>query len=368
MPSNSSAKQKSSNREIIGAELRKEIETLCQRVFGELPRRVAFPGGESRSAFVADVGEGIHVLARRDSRDDAILEGIVMKCLSRTGFVPAVVQVYDQWVVQKYVEGVRLPIVLDRLSSMNDREATIDSALATLVALQERAHSENLHHRVPKIRPNENWADGHLDRPRRISEVLGIVPPKLDMGKLGKKFAVSHRDFIKGDARPGNASVSKDTIVWFDWEGCGRRNSLDDLVYVMADEWTNLDAAAEARLLEKYVEPFARGRSRDEAWEYVMAFGVFHMCARTRRAIKYRQRDGRWWSRETCLMGDKLGVTKSEVGRMCLRAQRWSAEVEELQPLVTWFDEVMVRLRIEESHVIDMSDATAPLPADALAG
>lgn len=340
------AKARTANK-VLNAERRTEIADLCRRVFGRIPDRVAFPGGRSRAAFIAEIDGAAFILARRDDPADAVMEGVVMKCLSRTGLVPGVVKVENSWVVQEFVEGIRLPISLDREPDMHRRAAMVDQALAALAELQTFAHRENLQHRVPRIRPNRGWADGNIGSVRRISDMVGIEPPLVDLAAFETLFKFDPRDFTKGDARPGNALVAGERLVWFDWEGCGRRHALDDLAFVLADEWTTIDVASESGLIERYVPVFSRRQSDDEAHAYLMAFGVFHMCDRMQRAIRYRRRDGKWWDREKCLLGDKIGVTKTEVGRMCGRASRWSLNFAPLRPLSPWLEKVADRLELE---------------------
>ncbi len=341
-----SAKPKTA-AQAISTDRKAEIESLCRGVFGTVPSKVAFPGGKHRSTFIANVGEHNYAIAKRGDERSASLEGIVMKSLSKTGLVPKLIAVRGQWIVQECLAGSRIPVVLDQIEEMREREILIDQTINSLAILHHHAIEDRLQYRVGKLDAKEDWSSGHLDRPDRISEVLGIAPPVFDPSPLAKRFRNDHRDFIKGDARPGNALAGDYGVAWIDWDGCGTRNALDDLVFILADEWTCLHPGVESRLLQKYLPAFSQGRSSDDAHAYVMSYGVFHMCSRIRRAIRYRQRDGKWWSRETCLLGDKIGVTKSEVGRMCERAQRWADEVSELAPLAPWFDQVMARLKIE---------------------
>ena len=59
----------------------RQVRELSLAVFGRVPKRVAFPGGKTRSAFIADMGDLQAVFAQRDSKEDAQLEGIVLKAL-----------------------------------------------------------------------------------------------------------------------------------------------------------------------------------------------------------------------------------------------------------------------------------------------
>ena len=56
---------KQSTNSVFDEARHKDVVALSERVFGRTPERVAFPGGKSRSAFVADMGDAIYVFARR---------------------------------------------------------------------------------------------------------------------------------------------------------------------------------------------------------------------------------------------------------------------------------------------------------------
>lgn len=344
------SKSSNSATKAVGDSRRLEIEMLCDLVFGKNPERVAFPGGKKRAAFIADMGDKAYVLAKRDDAGAAAIEGIVMKSLATTGFAPRMVAVKDCWVVQEFVDGERLPIVLDRTAAENDKVELLRKALTSLALLHEHAHATNLKYRVPKIDPDEDWSQGTTHCPADISEMIGLAPPEFHGDRLERQFKDKNDDFIKGDARPGNAIVNDDRIVWFDWEGCGTRNSIDDLVYLVADEWTSISAQSEQTLITEHLPSFARGRSIDHAYQYAMAYGVFHICSRLKRAIRYRRRDGQWCDRERSLLTDKIGVTEREVARMCDRAARWSREVPELATFPSWFEKVMQRLEVDPAE------------------
>ncbi|MGI9364944.1 MAG: phosphotransferase [Rhizobiaceae bacterium] len=322
--------------EVFDEERTSQVAALSKKVFGRTPERVAFPGGKSRSAFIADMGDTPYVFAKRSDRADAQLEGIVLRTLGPSGYVPRLKAVIDEWVVQEWVPGERLPVVMDQIADMEERKRRVSEALECLIHIHNEAHGANLHHRIPKIGTVDNWLWDRTGAAKRISNSIGLPAPELDREKLVKLMDVKRDEFVKWDARPGNAMVSDQGTIWFDWEDCGRSKALDDLAYLLCDEWTNLDAQSEEELLKSYFPFFNRSLSQERGEHYLRLFGVTHMILRIRMAQKYHSRDGEWWDRDYCLNGDKVGVTATEIGREIARASRWADGVAEFKPLVPW--------------------------------
>ena len=330
-----------------------EIEKLTRKVFGQSPDRVAFPGGTHRTAFIADIGGKMYVLAKRGNKHDARLEAIVLKTLAKTGHTPEFIALQGRWLVQQCIPGPRLPVVLDQVENMEEREKLLSDALHSLVVLHNAAHEERLQHRVPKIGVVKNWLDNRIRETDTVSDLLGIAKPELNRSAIADALKASHKDFVKWDARPGNALVHNDVHYWFDWEDCGRGRALDDLTCVLSDEWSLIDAAGEDRLIEKFLSAFRRDYSEDEAYRYLMISGLVQISFRLRLAIKYKLEDNNWWSRSKCLAGDKVGVTPQEVGRLCERGTRWAKRVGLLLPYVDWIDQVSERLELPASKKSD---------------
>jgi len=317
-----------------------QVAALANKVFARPPKRVAFPGGTSRSAFIADMGDAPYVFARRGDKDDAQLEGIVLRTLGQTGHVPKLKAVVDEWVVQEYIPGIRLPVLLDETADMKEREGLVSKSLESLLHIHEEARISNLHHRVPKVGTADKWLWNRTGAAKRVSKSLGIAAPDLDRGKLVDLMDVKRTEFIKWDARPGNAMVNDGRVIWFDWEDCGRSCALDDLAFVLCDEWTALDTVSEQRLEQQFLPLFNTSRSADQAMHYLRLFGVTHIILRLRMAVKLQVRDGKWWDRDYCLEGDKIGVTETETSRLIARGKRWASQVPEWQPIVPWLDDV----------------------------
>ena len=323
-----------------------QVAELSDKVFGRPPKRVAFPGGQSRSAFIADMGDAPYVFAKREDKDDAQLEGIVLRTLGDSRYVPKLKAVVENWVVQEFIPGGRLPMVLEAEADYSERERLVAGALESLIHIHETAHAKNLHHRVPKVGTVDKWLWNRTGAAKRISKALDIAPPELDREKLVERMDVKRDEFVKWDARPGNAMVTREGVLWFDWEDCGRSKALDDLAFVLCDEWMDVGVDGEWRLIDTYFPFFNRSLSPHQGRHYLRLFGVTHMVLRLRMAQKLYSRDDEWWDRDYCLKGDKIGVTPTEMARLVNRAKRWSDGVDELKPLPAWLDSLAGRLKL----------------------
>ena len=332
--------------EVFDLERTDQVSRLSMKVFGREPERVAFPGGNSRAAFVADMGDALYVFARREDEGDAQREGIVLKALSGKGLVPQLKAVVDDWLVQEFIDGVRLPVVLDTTESMAEKTELVSRSIAALAEIHEAARDINLQHRVPKGGVTENWLWDRTGAAKRISLSLDIDPPELDRHKLVEMMEVKRQDFIKWDARPGNAMVGEDRVIWFDWEDCVRGVALEDLAFVLFDEWTMLDRESEALLIDRHIGAFMGRMSHDRAMEYLLTFGVTHMMLRLRMAVKLKLRKETWWDREHCLNLDKVGTTPEECGRTISRARHWADEVPQWRPLIPWLEDAADALEL----------------------
>ncbi|MEP1207360.1 MAG: hypothetical protein ABJM29_15395 [Rhizobiaceae bacterium] len=332
--------------DVFNQQRSEQVETLSQRVFGRSPERVAFPGGTSRSAFIVDMGRAPYVFAKRGNKADAQLEGIVLRTLGPSGYVPKMKAIVENWVVQEFVAGERLPVVMDATESMVERQRYVADALESLAHIHQQAHSANLHHRVPRIGTVDNWLWNRTGVAKRISKAAGLTPPELPRAELVELMDVKRDEFVKWDARPGNAMVTEDRVLWFDWEDCGRSKALDDLGFVLCDEWMDLDAETEAHLLKTYFPFFNRSLSQQQGEMYLRLFGVIHMMLRIRMAQKLYHREDKWWDRDFCLKGDKIGVTATEMGRQVNRIRRWADGVEQFNSLSPWLDDLADRYRL----------------------
>jgi len=223
-----------------------------------------------------------------------------------------------------------------------------------VVGLSEIHHcatEAGLDTKVPLLGSDETWRREFAELPRTIGQFLDVAAPTIDNDAVIKALAVRQPRFIKWDSRPGNALVdANNTVIWIDWEHCGARNRLDDLAWLLADEYNVDDADTEERLLDGHLDKYSDGRDIDSAFEYLMVYGTLHTCVRLGMILdrKVRNKGGRkgkgankgdWWDADYCLAGDKIGVTREMAERQCQRASRWAANSSLLNDLSEWFCE-----------------------------
>ena len=132
-------------------------------------------------------------------------------------------------------------------------------------------------------------------------------------------------------------------MAWFDWEHCGCRHPLDDVVWLLCDEYTPDLPKVEERLIGRILPWFLNGSAQDVAYDYLMTFGALHGAMRL-SLILTEKADGPWWDPARCLDLDSVGVTSEMALRLCRRSARWAARGSLTPELGNWFEEVAERL------------------------
>ena len=317
----------------------------CQRMVGGKIDRVDYPGGESRDSCLLTLNDGRTFYAtRRENVKLATLEARVMKGLhAKGGPVPGVLAFNGMLLIQEDVGHHRVSQALAE-AVPDAADSLLRIGLDSLAQLHDAGTRAKLDSEVPAIGWDEYWLNGLLAEPAAISRSLAIESPVLDRDAMREKIRARASRLIKWDARPGNAILGSDGAVrWIDWEHCGRRNRLDDMIWFLADEATPDLPEQEDALLDDYVPRFADDLSFDAALSYLRVFGSLHMCVRLGLILEKKD-GGDWWDPTYCLARDKAGVTPQGVRRLCDRGTRWSACDPLAQPLTDWFAKVRDRL------------------------
>lgn len=306
---------------------------------------IDYPGGRSRESYRLHLDDGRRVIAtRRSDLAFARREVRVLEALNRQSApVPRLLATnHSQVLIQEYVAGRRLSEALQQPEPMR-HEQLVDAALGSLAQIHAGASCEQLESAVEVLGETDGWIRGLLARPAVIGEHLGEASPPLDVEDLVHRLRVRRPRFIKWDARPGNAIVTDSgSVFWFDWEHAGARNRLDDLAWILGDEFLPDHPAAELSLIERHLPHFADQFDAQEAHDYLMTYGSFHMTVRLGLVLKYM--DGEWWDLDRCIAEDKVGVTLECASRLCRRASRWAAKAPGLEPLSPWFEALEARL------------------------
>jgi hypothetical protein len=327
----------------------KRIIAQCSRLLGKEVESLQYPGGRSRDSFRAMLKNGNSVIVSlRPNLNRAETECIVLKELSKKGaLVPRLLASNGKkLLIQEEIAGERLS---QALHGQNESrvEQLLDASLTSLGDIHQAGSQSRLDSRLATLGGNSDWVAGLLDRPTVLGNILEIPAPRPKLKQLKSLLAVRKPKFIKWDSRPGNAMVREDgKVYWFDWEHCGARNRLDDMAWLLADEYVPDYPAVEERLIDKHIDRFADDLSIDEARQYLSAYGVFHMTVRLGLICDYKL-EGSWWDHNYCLQRDKIGISWEGMLRTCRRGQRWAKMNPYTEALAPWFEAVADRFEME---------------------
>ncbi len=315
----------------------------CERLLGEPCLETEQPGGGSRDSVRVRLEDRSVIATRRKNAKRAELEVFVLRALGGEGApVPAILAYDGEWIVQEDLGPHRLSQVLARVTP-EEGEVMLGSAMAGLDAAQRAGRAAGLHERVVVLGTKASWLAELIATPQRIGDHLGLPAPELATAELTQLLAVGPPRFIKWDARPGNAVVRRDlSVAWFDWEHCGCRNRLDDLGWLLGDEYVPDWPEVEEPLLTRYLPSFAEDGDVAAAGSYLRTFGTLHMCVRL-ALILSKKGEGAWWDADDCLAKDRVGVTAAAAVTTAGRAARWASQMPLMQALSPWLERVAGR-------------------------
>jgi hypothetical protein len=284
------------------------------------------------------------IVSRRDDQRRAELEAGVLSELGGHGAPSPRVLAFDgEWLIQEDLGGRRLAQALVA-GTPKEAEQWLDKALDSLARIHASGRSLGLPGRVARIGGRPGWLLNLARAPEWLGARTGRPAPTLPMDALADALSTDHATFIKWDARPGNAIALADgEVAWFDWEHCGCREPLDDMAWLLGDEYTPDIPDMEDRLIARHLETIAAPGSKDAPLEYLMAFGALHMCIRL-NLILTNKGDAPWREVETCLEHDKVGVALDCAHALCRRAARWASRAELTAPLAPWLASLPERL------------------------
>ncbi len=321
---------------------RRKLAAVARRLVGQKVERIEFPGGKSRkSVRLVFAGGKTAIATQRRTSARAEMEARVMRVLREGGArVPRILAFDGSLLIQQDIGTARLSELLNNDDPRTEQVARLNLALASMAEVHEAAAKAGLAAEVPPIGVDDDWIGGLVARPRELGAALGIAAPEFDVEAAQRMLAVRRPAFVKWDSRPGNALIGRNgAAYWFDWEHCGARNALDDMVWLLADEFTPSDPETSDQMLDRYLPAFADAFGMDEAQAYFRTMATFHSCVRLELILRKRS-EGSWWRMKDCLKGDRIGVTRRCARRLLRRAGRWSGEIETLAPLANWFAEV----------------------------
>lgn len=322
-------------------EKQRQTEKLVKIGQGLLGGKVvshAFPGGSRRLVARVELEDGRRaIIVRRSKSSVAVKELRIMRGLAANGArVPEVFASNGLVSAQEDLGDRRLSQAMNAVPPA-EVEALLQRTLTSLAGLHQAGSRAGFDTGLAPLGAGRGWMRNLFDRPRVFSAFFEIEPPRLPIDGLELLFAVPRPRFIKWDARPANAMLADDgAIAWFDFEDAGARRRLDDVAWLLTDEFTPDLPDVEARLIDRHLEGFADGLSLPEARRYLYAYGAFHSTVRLGLILSHK-RDEDWWDWDYCLERDKPGVNPIAVRRLCRRAARWAGQCDETKALEPWF-------------------------------
>ncbi|NND90787.1 MAG: phosphotransferase [Granulosicoccus sp.] len=321
------------------------LRRATEQLLREKVAGVEYPGGKSRESYTMLLESGDSIIAtRRDTLQRARLEVRTLTALNKHHApVPELLaNNHSLILLQQKIEGQRLSAALKDADSTR-QSSLLSQALTSLNIIQVAATQEYLETLVTVRGESDRWLGALIERPSIIGEYLKIPAPELDRTGLIERLRIRTPRFVKWDTRPGNALVEKSgRVVWFDWEHAGKRNRLDDVAWLLCDEFVPNNPVVEESLLTEFVDKFSDSLADQQPLDYLMAYGTFHMVVRLGLILKHAQ--GEWWDLDHCIANDKVGITLECAQRICARGARWSAACPLTAPLSDWFVEVNAKL------------------------
>lgn len=339
-------------------DLAAEAVELVHRLLGARVEALEWPAGRGRESLRARLPGGSVIVTRRRSARRAELESFVLRALrARNAPVPALLAEDGHWLIQEDLGGLRLSVAING-GDPPAGERALDAALAALGRIHEAGRAAGLEDRVVSLGLERDWLLAFADRPRRLGDHLGLPAPEVEVERLLPLLTPERPLLVKWDARPANAALGDlnpdeeqldatasppPTVGWYDWEHCGCRDPLNDMAWLLCDEFVPFWPEIETRLIERHLFTFSQGAPAADALVALRCFGVLHMTQRLALIVD-RKGDGPWWRWSRCLERDQIGVTAQAAARLCQRAALWAEEAPPLARLVPWYRALGERL------------------------
>lgn len=328
---------------------REEAHQRCEAITQKKILSASYPGGKARESWrvTLEGGETV-ILSSRKSKQRAELEMTILQALGRHAVPSPRLIGRKGWplYVQEDLSGARFS---QSINAANETTATalLSAALDSLAAAQQAGSKEGLDQQVPVIGHEKAWIIELLERPIPLAEFFKEPLPDLNIDALLAVLSLKKPRFIKWDARPGNAVVHDDgRVSWFDWEHAGARNRLDDMAWLLADEFVPNFPAVEQTLIKTKLPLFADGLNNQEAETYLRVFGTFHLLIRLGLILTYKTKGKQqWWDLNYCIAQDKIGITLACAERTCLKAIRWAEFSQLTRPLIPLFNSICQKLK-----------------------
>ena len=311
---------------------RAHMTGLAERMLGVEATSFSFPGGSRRDSCRMTLADNRSVIATvREEPMRADLEERVLLALAPHGApAPRVLASNRRVLVQEDVGEQRLSVALHEAGRRGDGGAVMElmrTALGSLHALQSAGHAAGLSERVPLLGVDDGWIEALIDRPRALGQLLGVIVPRADVSTLRDLLSVLDPRFVKWDARPANAAVNAaGEVSWIDFEHCGARNPLDDVAWLIADEYVPLDPRRDIVLMGEWGDRFGGSLPPALLPHYLWTMAMLHGTHRLNLMVNSRLNREEWRDSEKLVARDSVGASMEFAERQCDRLAHFARQ------------------------------------------
>ena len=301
--------------------------------------------GEQIQGDVVTAGDDERLVeTRRRMQQLRAKEARVLKALSdRGGPVPRFLGFEEGWLLAADAGRRRLSQHLAAADADGAR-GLLGAAIESLTTIQTLGAEEALADVVIPFAQGQAVAAHLSGLPDAIGKRLELPAPERDVAAQAALLAAPGHAFVKWDARPANATVYEEVVLWHDFQHCNRRWPADDLVWLLCDETVPASARPAALLADA-----AKHHRGDDAWspgaafDYVATLGTAHVLTRLGGQLD-AQDEGVVTTWEESLAQDWNGAPKA-IAHLLRRGAAVSALSPLTSPLEPWFRELLDRHR-----------------------
>ncbi|PJJ83015.1 hypothetical protein CLV77_2794 [Brevirhabdus pacifica] len=313
------------------------ILEAAREIFGTEVTKMTAPGGRKRASIRIHMADGPRetmIATYRPASRRRETELRVLRHLGDEGAnVPQVLGVHGDILFQSDAGSRRLTSELLRARN-DDLDDLVSRTYESLWEIKSAARRSGLLAQTPPVATGVEWLRDFTQTPREISNRLGIRAPRLKLAPLAQSLVTLPVDFIKWDARPGNASVQDDgSILWFDWEHAGRRRGVEDFAFLLGDEFWTLSPTRSLYL-------FARScpQDPDPLMPLLRRFSTLQMVQRV-GLIESQQRRHGWNREDRARRYDRIGTAPELLHRLREHGIEMALMDPLTEPLADWFDQ-----------------------------
>ncbi|PRX37269.1 hypothetical protein SAMN05216257_101290 [Meinhardsimonia xiamenensis] len=312
-----------------------QLLAAVEAVFGAPPDKITAPGGKRRDSLRVILLGGKSVIAtRRRLGSRRARELAFLERMAEAGApVPRLLGQSGEIFFQSDAGSRRLTAELER-SAGPSRESLIAGSFETLWRIKAAARRCGILRESPPIALNAEWLGRFAVAPRLLAKAFRIPSPAIDWNPLAQSLAALPVEFVKWDARPGNAAVGPDgTPIWFDWEHYGRRAGVEDFAFLIADEFWPEDPNTSLRLFRETAPE--NGRALEP---FLVRFATVQVAARLRLIHEDWVRHG-WLDADKTRRYDYIGTAPQLVRRLLAHGAALAERDPMTKPAAQWFSE-----------------------------